>query len=116
MSKHHKINYVEFPVKNIGDTKSFFSKVFGWTFIDYGDEYCAVSNAALDAGFYLSNLSMKTEKGSALIILYSANLEESLQKVIEAGGEIVKPIFSFPGGRRFQFYDVNGNEFAVWSE
>ena len=39
-----------------------------------------------------------------------------LEKVKAAGGKIVKEIFSFPGGRRFQFQDPNGNELAVWSE
>jgi hypothetical protein len=34
----------------------------------------------------------------------------------EAGGQIVRPIFSFPGGRRFHFTDPAGNELAVWSE
>jgi len=33
--------------------------------------------------------------------------------VTAAGGTIVKPIFSFPGGRRFQFLDPSGNELAV---
>jgi hypothetical protein len=28
----------------------------------------------------------------------------------------VRPIFSFPGGRRFHFTDPSGNELAVWSE
>lgn len=29
---------------------------------------------------------------------------------------ITKPIFSFPGGRRFHFTEPSGNEFAVWSD
>jgi predicted enzyme related to lactoylglutathione lyase len=37
-------------------------------------------------------------------------------KVAAAGGTITKPIFSFPGGRRFHFADPAGNEMAVWSE
>jgi uncharacterized protein len=28
----------------------------------------------------------------------------------------VKPIYSFPGGRRFHFAEPSGNEFAVWSK
>jgi len=36
--------------------------------------------------------------------------------VRQAGATIVKPIFSFPGGRRFHFSDPSGNELAVWSE
>jgi hypothetical protein len=35
---------------------------------------------------------------------------------LEVAGEIIRAIFSFPGGRRFHFSDANGNEFAVWSD
>lgn len=51
-----------------------------------------------------------------LVILYSAQLEETLEKVRAAGGTIEKDIFSFPGGRRFHFTDPDGNELAVWSD
>ena len=116
MEKHHKINYLEFQVKSIPASKAFFSEVFGWSFIDYGDTYCSITNASIDAGFYLSDNTMLTETGSALIVLYSKDLEATREKVIHAGGQILKPIFDFPGGRRFHFLDVNSNEFAVWSE
>jgi uncharacterized protein len=29
---------------------------------------------------------------------------------------VVKPIFDFPGGRRFHFTEPSGNELAVWAE
>ena len=45
-----------------------------------------------------------------------AGKETTMEKITEAGGTIVKPIFSFPGGRRFQFTEPSGNEFAVWSD
>ena len=51
-----------------------------------------------------------------LVVLYSAELESTQAAVEKCGGEIIKPIFSFPGGRRFHFADSNGNELAVWSE
>jgi hypothetical protein len=41
------------------------------------------------------------------------DLEAALRDVQEAGGLIVRPIFSFPGGRRFQFRDPSGNQLAV---
>ena len=57
-----------------------------------------------------------TQSGAALIVLYSKDLEATLANVEKAGGRIVKPIFSFPGGRRFHFTEPNGNEFAVWGD
>lgn len=113
---HHKIDYIEMPSANIGNTKTFFNQVFGWEFTDYGPDYTAVNNAGIGAGFYQTDLSCQTQNGSVLVVLYSNNIEQSLQQVEQAGGTIIKPIFSFPGGRRFQFNDPNGNEFAVWSE
>ncbi|STQ91428.1 VOC family protein [Iodobacter fluviatilis] len=116
MHQHHKINYIEMPSKDLNKSKAFFSTVFGWAFTDYGPEYCAFSDEGIDGGFYLADLSISSQTGAPLIVLYSSNLEASLAAVLAEGGSIIKPIFSFPGGRRFQFSDPNGSEFAVWSE
>lgn len=116
MNKHEKINYLEFPAKNIEATKTFFTQVFGWSFIDYGPEYTAFTNEGVDGGFFQSDLYSSTENGSALTVFYSNNLERTQANIESANGSIIKPIFSFPGGRRFHFSDPNGNEFAVWSE
>jgi hypothetical protein len=116
MKETGKISYVELPSRDIRAAKDFFSSVFGWTFVDYGSEYTAFDNAGLDGGFFKSDMAARTDKGSALVILYSRELEETLDKVEKSGGTIVKPIFSFPGGRRFHFIDPSGNEFAVWSD
>lgn len=116
MNEHEKINYVEFPASDLEATKSFFSDAFGWSFQDYGPEYTAFFDAGLEGGFYKSELKASTANGSALIVFYSNDLEETLSKVVESGGSVVKNIFSFPGGRRFHFVEPSGNEFAVWSD
>ena len=116
MNLHEKINYVELPAKDLAATKAFFESVFGWSFVDYGPEYTAFENQGLDGGFFKSDLASSTEKGAALIVFYSNQLEATLAKVEKAGGSILRPIFSFPGGRRFHFTEPSGNEFAVWGE
>ena len=116
MNLHEKINYVEFPAKDLAGTKAFFESVFGWSFTDYGPDYTAFENQGLDGGFFKSDLASSTEKGAALIVFYSDQLEATLVKVEKAGGSILRPIFSFPGGRRFHFTEPSGNEFAVWGE
>ena len=116
MNEHEKINYVEFPAKNMEAIKTFFTEIFGWSFEDYGPEYTAFSNAGIDGGFFKSDLSASTENGSALIVFYSKDLEQTQAKIEGAGGSIIKPIFPFPGGRRFHFVDPSGNEYAVWSD
>ncbi|NII10157.1 VOC family protein [Oleiagrimonas sp. C23AA] len=116
MSRHEKIHYVECPSRDLAATKRFFGKAFGWTFEDYGPDYAAFSNQGVDGGFFTSDLAARTETGSALIVLYSDDLEGTLGKVEAAGGQVIKPIFSFPGGRRFHFTEPGGSEWAVWSE
>jgi predicted enzyme related to lactoylglutathione lyase len=113
-----KINYLEYPAKDIDKTKQFFKSVFNWQFTDFGPEYSAFSSeaAGIDGGFFLSELVSSTANGACLTVLYSDILEETEKQIIAAGGKIVKPIFAFPGGRRFHFTEPSGNEFAVWSD
>jgi len=109
--KHEQVQYIEFLSKDLSRAKEFYTKSFGWKFTDYGPDYTAFEGAYVDGGF----TSGKPVKGSVLVILYSNDLEATLQKVVAAGGTIVKDIFSFPGGRRFHFTDMDGYELAVWS-
>ncbi len=116
MNIHEKINYVEFPAKDINSVKEFFTAAFDWTFTDYGPDYTAFENQGLDGGFFTSDLTTSTKDGSALIVFYSNTLEKTQAKIDKAGGTIIQEIFTFPGGRRFHFTDPNGNEYAVWSD
>ncbi len=111
-----KIDYVELPARDFGSVQTFYENCFGWKFTSYGPEYLAFTDGKLDGGFYRSELKSSTETGAALVILYAENLEAIQEVVLANGGSLVREIFSFPGGRRFQFADPNGNELAVWSD
>ena len=116
MNINDKINYVEFPARDIEATKTFFTAVFGWVFSDYGPDYIAFKDQGINGGFYRSDSTSSTGTGGALIVLYSDTLEDAQERVERAGGSILKPIFSFPGGRRFHFAEPSGNELAVLSD
>lgn len=109
--KHEQVQYIEFLSKDITRAKDFYSASFGWQFTDYGPDYTSFEGDHVDGGFTTGT----PVSGSILVILYSEDLEASKEKVIKAGGTIVKDIFDFPGGRRFQFTDPDGYELAVWS-
>ena len=47
MNEHEKINYVEFPAKNIEATKSFFTEAFEWSFEDFGPDCTAFADEGL---------------------------------------------------------------------
>ena len=113
-SNSNRIDYVEFPATDISRTKQFYSRVFGWKFEDYGPDYASFADGRIAGGF---DKSAPPPNGAGpLIVIYASDLEAAESAVRNAGGDIVKPIFSFPGGRRFHFIDPNGNQLAVWSE
>ena len=113
--KHHCITYLELPATDLAAVKEFYGSVFGWTFTDWGPEYVSFDGAGIDGGFR-GDGKVSSQQPGVLAVLYSENLEVTRDSIVAAGGEIVEPIFSFPGGRRFHFADPNGNELAVWSE
>jgi uncharacterized protein len=104
-----KIDYVEFPASDLGAVQGFYREAFGWSFVDYGPTYCAFAEG-MDGGF---QADAQEAPAKPLVVLYAEDLEATLAKVRAGGGEIVRPIFAFPGGRRFHFRDPAGNELAV---
>lgn len=116
MKPDHAIDYLEFPSRDLEATKAFFTALAGWNFQDYGPEYTAFEGGKATGGFYLSKAISSADLGAPLVVLYHSDLEAVQEKVIGLGGKITKEIFSFPGGRRFQFAEPGGSEFAYWSE
>jgi predicted enzyme related to lactoylglutathione lyase len=114
MKQTGKLDYFEMPATGgrLDSVKAFYSEAFSWSFTDYGPTYAAFDEG-LEGGF---QADASEASAKPLPILYSEDLEATLEAVRNAGGTIVKPIFSFPGGRRFHFHDPAGNELAVWGQ
>lgn len=113
MGRNNHIDYIEFKAFDLEQIKTFYTGCFGWKFTDYGDGYTSFSGSGVYGGFEKSDQPVVN---GALIVLYHEDLEAMQEKVVQAGGEITVPVFSFPGGRRFHFKDPSGNELAVWAE
>ncbi|WP_347266813.1 VOC family protein [Paracoccus sp. (in: a-proteobacteria)] len=104
-----QIDYIEFSSPDIAATKAFFASAFGWSFNDYGPDYQEIADGGVSGGIAAAPLA------PPLVILRSDNLEAALAQVTAAGATITRPIFAFPGGRRFHFREPGGTELAVWS-
>ncbi len=108
--KEIPVVYVEIPSKNYDASKAFYQKVFGWGLADFGPTYSSTLTLGVNVG-------LQGDGGECtqapLTVLEVTDLEAALREVIDAGGTVTRPIFSFPGGRRFQFRDPSGNELAV---
>jgi predicted enzyme related to lactoylglutathione lyase len=105
-----RLNYVELPVREIGPAKVFYERAFGWNLTDFGPTYAATLTGDTDIGLY-GDPAEATK--APLPVIDVGNLEAALAAVEAAGGRIVKPIFAFPGGRRFHFLDPSDNELAA---
>lgn len=108
-----RIDYIEMSATNIATTKKFYVDAFGWKFTDYGPDYTSFADGRLAGGF---TKAATVQRGGALIVIFALDLADAEKRVRAAGGTITKPVFSFPGGRRFHFTDPSGNELAVWSD
>jgi predicted enzyme related to lactoylglutathione lyase len=114
VNKHHTINYIEFGVTDMAAAQSFYASAFDWQFSDYGPDYAGIRGNDGEVGGFRKEAEVA--RGGPLVVLFSADLDASVQRVKDAGGEITAEPFAFPGGRRFHFIDPSGNELAVWAE
>ena len=115
-NRKNKIDYVEFPAKSAKALRAhqkFYAEVFGWSFQNWGDDYTDTKASGITSGV---NAAAEHRCAAPLVVIYSTNLEQSCERVKQAGGKITRAIFSFPGGRRFHYRDPAGNELAVWSD
>jgi predicted enzyme related to lactoylglutathione lyase len=105
-----RFNYVELPVADTAAAKAFYESAFGWSLTEFGPTYAATLTGDTDLGLQ-GDPSEATK--APLPVIDVADLESALTAVEAAGGRIVRPIFAFPGGRRFHFLDPSGNELAA---
>ena len=103
-------NFIELPAGDIVAAKAFYTRAFGWDLAEFGPTYACTLTGDVDIGLQ----GDPTEATRApLPVIAVDDLEAALAAVTAAGASIVRPIFAFPGGRRFQFRDPHGNELAV---
>ena len=106
-----RLDYVELPGTDIQVTRAFYEQAFGWSMTQFAPTYSATTTGDTDIGIQ----SDEAERPAAPLPVIQVKDLETVQRSVEAaGGRIVKPIRSFPGGRRFHFQDPSGNELAVW--
>ncbi|WP_044564866.1 VOC family protein [Azospirillum sp. B4] len=103
-------NYIELPTRDIATAQGFYEQAFGWRLTGFGPTYACTMTGDVDIGLQ-ADAAEATK--APLPVIQVEDLEAALAAVTAAGGTVVRPIFSFPGGRRFQFTDPSGNELAV---
>lgn len=110
MAELPRADFFELPVADVAAAQAFYGSAFGWGMTGFGPTYACTLTGDVDVGLQAD----PAERTAApLIVIQVDDLEETLASVEAAGGVVTKPIFSFPGGRRFHFRDPDGNELAA---
>ena len=60
MNEHEKINYVEFPARDLAAVKSFSTTAFGWSFTDYVLEFQHIRDVCATKGLCQINPNRST--------------------------------------------------------
>jgi uncharacterized protein len=106
-----RFDYVELPAAKLEEAIVFYEAVFGWTLARFGPSYAATTTGDTDVG--LQGDSSDAPE-APLPVIRVDDIAAAAAAVEAAGGDITRPVFDFPGGRRFHFRDPNGNAIAVW--
>jgi predicted enzyme related to lactoylglutathione lyase len=109
--KSPRLDYVELPAGKLEQSVSFYEAAFGWTLARFGPSYAATTSGDTDVG--LQGDPSAAPK-APLPVIRVDDVDAAASAVEAAGGDIIRPAFDFPGGRRFHFRDPSGNEVAVW--
>lgn len=102
-------NYLEFTTADMAASKAFYAAAFGIAFTDYGPEYAGASADGMEIGLALGEAGTPPLAG-----FQTDDIAAEREAVAAAGGEIVRDVYEFPGGRRFHFRDPGGNELIVY--
>lgn len=114
--KHHVLSYIEFGVSDLAATRAFYESAFGWEFNDYDPAYSGIKAPDGDGEVGGLNPAAAPSSDGPLILLFSTDLEATVEAVKQAGGTITAGPYLFPGGRRFEFVDPSGNRLGVYTE
>ena len=103
-------NFIELPTRDLAASQCFFDQVFGMKMTGFGPTYACTLTGDVDLGLQADPAEATK---APLPVIEVEDLETTLAAVMAAGAAVSKPIFSFPGGRRFHFLDPSGNELAA---
>ena len=101
---HHAIDYIELPAADLPATRAFYEKAFDWQFNEYGPEYAGIRAPSGDGEVGGLNGAAGPDRKAPLVLLYSDDLDATVDAVRAAGGTIVQEPYDFPGWPAVPFH------------
>lgn len=109
------VGSIEFGVTDLAATRAFYESAFGLTFNDYGPAYSGFKSPDGAGEIGGLNPSAPPSTSGPLVLLYSDDLDGTVEAVTNPGGTVVAGPYEFPGGRRFEFTDPGGNRLGAFA-
>ena len=110
-------NWLDLGAPDIDAAVTFYSAVFGWTFLSAGPEAGGYGFFQLD-GKTVGAVGPLTEEGATsawTVYFHSGDADATSKAVEQAGGSVrVPPGDVFTAGRMAAFTDPQGSDFGVW--
>jgi predicted enzyme related to lactoylglutathione lyase len=120
-----KVVHFEIPYDNKDRASKFYSEIFGWKLLDISEmEYTLVHAAktdknnmvaepgAINGGLFHRNASAK----QPMIVIGVQSIDETIKKVVSAGGKVVTPKQPIPNGSYARVTDCEGNVIGLADE
>lgn len=120
-----KVVHFEIPYDNKDRASKFYSGIFGWKLIDIPEmEYTLVHAAETDGNNMVSEkgainggLFLRDETASKpMVVIGVRSIDETIKKVIAAGGKVVAPKQPIPNGSYARIADCEGNIIGIADE
>jgi predicted enzyme related to lactoylglutathione lyase len=112
-----KIAYVQIPADDVGESAGFYEAVFGWNIRRRGDGEVAFDDGVGEvSGTWVTGRPPSSEPGLLPYVMVES-VEEALEKIVQAGGEIVTPLTPQSEGEAYAtFRDPAGNVVGVFQQ
>ena len=115
-SANGKICYLEIPATDVDESEKFYASVFGWESRRRGDGSLAFDDGVGEvSGSWITGRPPMGEVG-LLVYVMMDSVEETLEKVVAAGGEIVQPIGGDAPEITARIRDPAGNIIGLYQE
>lgn len=113
IQKHGKVSYMEIPAIDAKQSAAFYEKVFGWNIRGDPDSPHFDDTPGEIIGAWVTGRAISSEPG-VLPYIYVNGVDETLERVMANGGQIVRAPFAEERLWVATFRDPAGNVIGIW--
>jgi predicted enzyme related to lactoylglutathione lyase len=114
LARHGHVSYLEIPAADVEQSAAFYQAVFGWNVERRGSDRISFDDRSGDLiGAWVACRAASREPG-LLPYIYVDNIDTAVERVVQQGGEVVRP--PYPEGDLWvaTFRDPAGNLMGIW--